>query len=341
VAGALPAFLAILVALCRGLPAEELASLDRVVERKLWEIDRADIHAVTGGSDDGFLYSHGFAVAMGREFYDAMTGEPEMGVPFAECEEMCYFFAHLSREQSRRFPGSGSGISRESGLEPDRMDLIHEQLTQRLAARARNMLRPRAAPLGAINYRQMRGLCLTSAACAAGRARALLQCRVRPVPVSDGMVRMRSGKMFSPQGGRPDRIKREGMARDGTWTRAHARRRRAGNKLGSFRCRPARQVQQDRSCHGRRACPAVRRGGQRAGRAGSLRGTPAQTGGIGGQPGSLSLHPADLQARMQPGLGPGTPGQPEAKLAALAADAAPLPGTPARTSPSQDRPALP
>jgi hypothetical protein len=190
--------------------------------------------------------------------------------------------------------------------------------------------KPRAAPPGAVNYWQMRGLCLISAASVADRAQALLQCHVRPVPVSDDMVRMRSGRMFSPQGGRPDRIRREseGIARDGTWTRAHARRRRAGNKLGSSCCRPARQVQQDRSCHGRRACPVVRRGGQRAGRAGSRRGIPPQTGGTGGQPGSVSLHPADLQAGMQPGLGPGTPGQPEAKLAALAAGC----GTAARGS---------
>ncbi len=55
-----------------------------------------------------FLYSRGFAVAMGREFYDAMSDDPEMGVPFAECEEMCYFFAHLSHEQFGHFPDTGA-----------------------------------------------------------------------------------------------------------------------------------------------------------------------------------------------------------------------------------------
>jgi len=115
VAGALQLFLGILGGHCHELPADALASLDRVVERKLWEIDRADIHAVTGGSDDGFLYSRGFVVAMGREFYDAVAGDPEMGVPFAECEEMCYFFAHLHRERFGDFPDTGSGISRASG----------------------------------------------------------------------------------------------------------------------------------------------------------------------------------------------------------------------------------
>jgi len=51
VAGALRAFLDILAGHCRDLPADALTSLDRVVERKLWEIDRADVQAVTGGSD--------------------------------------------------------------------------------------------------------------------------------------------------------------------------------------------------------------------------------------------------------------------------------------------------
>jgi hypothetical protein len=46
----------------------------------------------------------GFIVAMGRDFYDAVAGDPEMAVPGAECEEMCYFFAHLYRERFGQFP---------------------------------------------------------------------------------------------------------------------------------------------------------------------------------------------------------------------------------------------
>jgi hypothetical protein len=115
VLGALPRFLDLLAGRCRSLTGAELTSLDRVVERKLREIDRASIHAVTGGSDDGFLYARGFIVAMGREFYDAVADDPEMGVPYAECEEMCYVFAHLYCERFGDFPETGSGISRESG----------------------------------------------------------------------------------------------------------------------------------------------------------------------------------------------------------------------------------
>src|SRR5689334_20889333 len=40
--GALPVFLSALADQCRALPGGELASLDRVLERKLYDIDRAD-----------------------------------------------------------------------------------------------------------------------------------------------------------------------------------------------------------------------------------------------------------------------------------------------------------
>lgn len=115
VAEALPGFLDVLASHCRGLPGAELTSLDQVLERKLWEIDRADVHAVTRGSDDGFLYSRGFIVAMGREFYGSVVDTPQMAVPWAESEEMCYFFAQLYRDRFGDFPDTGSGISRESG----------------------------------------------------------------------------------------------------------------------------------------------------------------------------------------------------------------------------------
>jgi hypothetical protein len=115
---ALPVFLDTLAVRCRHLTSAELTSLDRVAERKLWEIDRADVCAVTGDdSEDGFLYARGFVVAMGREFYDAVADDPEMagtGARAAECEGMCYFFAHLHEARFGNWPKTGSGISRES-----------------------------------------------------------------------------------------------------------------------------------------------------------------------------------------------------------------------------------
>jgi hypothetical protein len=108
------AFVGSLTSRCRGLTGEELTALDRVVERKLYDIDSAGLHAVTGGSQDGFLYARGFIVAMGRRFYHAVAADVRMAVPWAELEEMCYLFAHLYHERYGSFPGTGSGISRES-----------------------------------------------------------------------------------------------------------------------------------------------------------------------------------------------------------------------------------
>lgn len=99
---------------CAGLSAEELTALDRVVERKLHEIDRADVHEVTEGSDDGFLYARGFIVGMGQEFYEAVSRDPRVAIGDAEGEAMCYFFAGVHADLFGDHPETGSGISRES-----------------------------------------------------------------------------------------------------------------------------------------------------------------------------------------------------------------------------------
>ncbi|MDL4776208.1 DUF4240 domain-containing protein [Actinomadura xylanilytica] len=116
--GALDGFLDNLTANSRGLSAEELTAFDRVVERKLHDIDREDVHAVTDGSDDGFLYARGFIVALGRDFYAAVVRDPRTAVLDADCEGMCYFFAHLHRRRFGDFPDTGSGLSRESFSNP-------------------------------------------------------------------------------------------------------------------------------------------------------------------------------------------------------------------------------
>lgn len=110
----LDAFLGHLRDLSADLSAAELTDLDRVLERKLYDLDRADIQEVTDGSDDGFLYCRGFIVAMGREFYDAVVADPSVAVVDAECEPMGYFFAHLHDSRFGGFPDTGSGISRET-----------------------------------------------------------------------------------------------------------------------------------------------------------------------------------------------------------------------------------
>jgi hypothetical protein len=107
-------FLEQLTAACAGLSARELTDLDRVCERKLYDVDREDIHEETDGSDDGFLYARGYIVALGRAYYEAVSADPGLAVMDAECEAMCYFFTHLHEKNFGGWPETGSGISRES-----------------------------------------------------------------------------------------------------------------------------------------------------------------------------------------------------------------------------------
>jgi hypothetical protein len=94
------------------LTADELLAFDRILERKLYDVDRADIHERTDGSDDGFLYCRGFIVGMGRGYHEAVQANPDVAVTDAECEEMCYLSWHLYHEKFGEVPPSG--VSRET-----------------------------------------------------------------------------------------------------------------------------------------------------------------------------------------------------------------------------------
>src|SRR5262245_30515546 len=94
------------------LPKEELMEFDRILERKLYDIDRSEIQEHTDGSDDGFLYARGFIVAAGKEYYDAVNAKPATAMMDLECEEMCYLPMHVYEDKFGELPESG--ISRES-----------------------------------------------------------------------------------------------------------------------------------------------------------------------------------------------------------------------------------
>ena len=96
------------------LSAEELAAFDQILERKLYDIDRAEIQEHTDGSDDGFLYARGFIVAAGRGYYDAVNAKPSVAMADLDGEEMCYLSWHVYQEKFGEMPATSSGISRES-----------------------------------------------------------------------------------------------------------------------------------------------------------------------------------------------------------------------------------
>jgi hypothetical protein len=110
--GALDEVIPALHAQLNQLPADELLAFDRILERKLYDIDRSEIQEQTDGSDDGFLYARGFIVAVGKRYYDAVNTTPSTALMDLECEEMCYLSWHLYREKFGDMPPSG--ISRES-----------------------------------------------------------------------------------------------------------------------------------------------------------------------------------------------------------------------------------
>jgi hypothetical protein len=94
------------------LDEKELLAFDRILERKLYDIDRSDIHERTDGSDDGFLYCRGFIVAMGQRYYEAVLSDPDLAVADAECQSMSYISWHLYHDRFGEM--SPSGISRET-----------------------------------------------------------------------------------------------------------------------------------------------------------------------------------------------------------------------------------
>lgn len=94
------------------LSAPELLEFDRILERKLYDIDRAEVQEATDGSDDGFLYARGFIVAAGEAYYRAVDRDPSVALMDLECEEMCYLSFHLYEEKFGDMPSSD--ICRES-----------------------------------------------------------------------------------------------------------------------------------------------------------------------------------------------------------------------------------
>lgn len=116
VTGALDEVIFALRSQLENLNNEELLAFDRILERKLYEIDRSEIQEFTDGSDDGFLYARGFIVALGKEYYDAVNANPSKAIMDAECEDLCYLSFHLYEEFFGEMPKSD--ITRESASNP-------------------------------------------------------------------------------------------------------------------------------------------------------------------------------------------------------------------------------
>ena len=73
---------------------EALAKLDKKTltnfilfqEKKLYQIDRQEVHQYTDGSDDGFLYSRCFILGMGKAYYNMIDKNPKKATMDLEAE---------------------------------------------------------------------------------------------------------------------------------------------------------------------------------------------------------------------------------------------------------------
>ncbi len=66
----------------------QLIEFDKILERKLFDIDREDIHKKHGGTVERFLFARSFIVLAGMEYYDAVIDDPCRVIPKLEAEEM-------------------------------------------------------------------------------------------------------------------------------------------------------------------------------------------------------------------------------------------------------------
>ncbi len=68
------------------LSKDDLIAFIRILEKKLYNIDRDDIHEYTDGSDDGFLYCRCFILGMGQQYYNMIDNEPSKATMDLEAE---------------------------------------------------------------------------------------------------------------------------------------------------------------------------------------------------------------------------------------------------------------
>lgn len=72
------------------LPMDDLLQFTELHRVNLFTIDRFDIGKYLGGSDDGFLYSRGFVIGLGKESYCRINDNPRLGTLGLESEGFAY-----------------------------------------------------------------------------------------------------------------------------------------------------------------------------------------------------------------------------------------------------------
>ncbi|PUZ29224.1 hypothetical protein DCC81_07100 [Chitinophaga parva] len=72
------------------LDKPSMAAFLRILEVKMYELDRKEIHDHLDGSDDGFVYARGFVIFMGEEYFNKINEDPSQGTFDTRCEEFVF-----------------------------------------------------------------------------------------------------------------------------------------------------------------------------------------------------------------------------------------------------------
>ena len=97
--------------LLKGLSKDEMIAFDWRLSEVLYQLDREDIHEVTGGSDDGFLYVRLWMVSRGRDYVASVLANPE-AAPHEEDdpEKNEGFMYAVAAAYEQKFNESWSGV---------------------------------------------------------------------------------------------------------------------------------------------------------------------------------------------------------------------------------------
>jgi len=60
----------------RSFSKQDLILFDQILERKLYDLDREDVHEYIEGGDDGFLYNRSLVVGLGQTYYNQININP-------------------------------------------------------------------------------------------------------------------------------------------------------------------------------------------------------------------------------------------------------------------------
>lgn len=80
------------------LSREDILAFDMLLDDALYHLDRRDIHEITDGSDDGFLYVRLWIVSRGREYYESVLCDPEKAPHDADFAQENEEFMYVAME---------------------------------------------------------------------------------------------------------------------------------------------------------------------------------------------------------------------------------------------------